>query len=130
MVDGVIDIELGGAKRTLRFNNFAHVEIAKALFQNGSMTATPNELLNRLHEIANDNIMLLMKILVYGGIAGNDYLTGFKVSVTQQEVGEMLSKCDDSELIGVWEVFLEAMGMTLPKQEGEEVEEGLEEKKK
>jgi hypothetical protein len=118
-MQGVIEITLGGVKRTLRFNNFAHTELSKVIFDSGHLVSNPDELLERLHKMASDNVMLLMKALVYAGMIGNDYLTGFKASTTQEEVGKWLAEVNESELIGIWETFLTAMGTEVSKVYGE-----------
>ena len=114
-MQGVFELEIGGAKRTLRFNNYAHTELSKTLFEAGHLVSSPDELLAKLEQLASINVMLLMKALIYAGIIGNDYLIGFKPSVTIQEVGEWMADADEGQLIGVWDTFLSAMGTDVSK---------------
>ena len=130
-MQGTIEVNIGGAKRTLRFNNYAHFELSKQLFQAGHFAVTPNDVLDKLHEIASDNVMLLMKALIYSGIIGNDYEVGFTKSVTIQEVGKWVADVNESELMGIWDTFLDAMGVNIENPEKKEsTEETPSEEKK
>lgn len=107
-------VNIGGELRSLKFNNFAQLEIAKILFKEDPMSSNPAEVVNKLYEIADKNIMLLMKVLVYAGIIGNDYEKGFDSDVSQEMVGEWISKANLANLVGVWETFLNWMGEGIP----------------
>lgn len=130
-MQGVVEIKLGGVTRTLRFNNFAHTELSKILYESGHLVSNPEELLDKLQDMASQNVMLLMKALVYAGTIGNDYVIGFKASTTQDEVGKWMAEVDEVELIGVWETFLNAMGTEVSKvySEQEQSESNSVEKK-
>ena len=122
-MQGVIEINIGGAKRTLRFNNYSHFELSKQLFQAGHLSVTTNDVLDRLHEMASENVMLLMKALIYSGIIGNDYEVGFTKTVTIQEVGKWVAEVNESELVGIWDTFLDAMGVNIENPEKKESQE-------
>jgi hypothetical protein len=109
----IIYINLGGVERCLRFNNFAIIEISKMVFESGYLSANPNDFLDKLQEIADMNTFLLMKILIYGGIVGNDYIVGFKPSITSDEVGELVANVDEKELVGIWDTFVKSMGIDI-----------------
>ena len=110
-------VNIGGVEKCLRFNNFATIEIAKLLFDGKIYTANPNEVLDKLEEIGNTNSLLLMKYLVYGGVLGHDYETGFKATVTQEEVGKWIANINENDLIGIWDHFLESFGVGLGEDE-------------
>lgn len=110
---GEYKIKIGGTEKSLLFNNFAHIELSKALFEGGHYVSNPSELIQRMSEMANDNIALFMKALVYAGIVGYDYRIAFKPSMTQQEVGELIGTVDEGEMIALWDVFLDAMGVNI-----------------
>jgi len=111
-MDGVFEVFLGGETRHLKFNNFAHVEIAKQLFGNqNKLAVSPMDVLDKMEEIAQENTMLLMKILVYAGCVGKEYEEGFTAATKQQDVGKWIAEADQESLIGIWDCFLEAMGV-------------------
>lgn len=109
----VHEVKIGGETKSLRFNNYAHIELSKALFESGHYVSSPSELIDKLYEMSMNNTALLIKAIVYAGIVGYDYEVGFKVSMTQQQVGELIGSIDQTELEGLWDVFLEAMGVNL-----------------
>lgn len=130
-MNGIVKISIGGQERILRFNNFATLEMAKVIFN--SSTAKPDgDFLERLLELNKKNHFLLIKVLVYSGIIGNDYVVGFSESVTIEEVGEWVSMMNDSELTKIWEVFWESTGVTLApeKTDTEKEEQDTDSKKK
>lgn len=134
---GEFKIMIGGSEKNLLFNNFAHVELSKAFFERGHYVSNPSELIDRLLELSSENAALFMKAIIYAGIIGYDYTHSFKASMTQQQVGELIAKMPNSEIIPVWEKFLDAMGVNIsdllkndkPEVDPEE-EEGEEEEKK
>jgi hypothetical protein len=132
-MQGSFELELGGSVRNLRFNNFAHVQLSKALFENGHYVSNPAELLDKMIEMSSDNIALFMKALVFAGIIGHDYEVGFKATITQQEVGTLVANIGEEDLLKVWEVFMEAMGVNLgphlKKEDADDDSEDTEKKK-
>ena len=105
-MNGIVRVQLGGQERVLRFNNFANIEIAKVLFQ--SETAKPDlpKFLDALFALNSKNHFLLLKMLVYAGLIGNDYVVGFSESATSEEVGEWVADASPDVLAKVWESFL------------------------
>jgi len=103
------EIDFGGSKRVLNFNVFSSVELAKIL----EVQPTPDELMDAILKLNERNSMLMFKALIYCGIIGNDYEVSFKQSITQSEVGELISKATDAELTGVFNAFADAMGFNL-----------------
>lgn len=110
-------INLGGVERCLRFNNFATIEIAKLLFDGKIYTANPNEVLDRLENIGNENSLLLMKYLIYGGILGYDYEKGFRATITQEEVGSWIANITEADLLGIWDYFLDSFGVGITEDD-------------
>lgn len=124
-------VDIGGELRTLEFNNFSSMEIARILFKDDPMSSNPYEVMQKLGVIAENNIMLLLKVLVYAGIVGYDYKNKWETNVTQEEVGEWVAVGNLSQLVGIWKIFLEWAGNDIPKEMfegGEGREEGTEKK--
>ena len=122
-MQGITRINLGGKERVLRFNNFANIEIAKVLFN--SETAKPDlpNFLDALFKLNAKNHYLLLKMLIYSGIIGNDYVVGFQESVTIEEVGEWVADLKPEDSSKVWESFIDASGLTLKQDEDKEKED-------
>lgn len=110
---GSYKLMVGGREINLRFNNFAHVELSKAIFESGYLVTSPSELVDKLVEMSKSNIGLLVKAMLYSGILGYDYEVGFKASVTQEEVGKIVGEVGEKDLLKIWDIFLEAMGVDL-----------------
>jgi len=110
---GSFEVELGGKTRRLQFNNYAHAELSKLIFQRGFVAKNPADLVDRLSEMAEENIALLVKAILYAGIIGYDYQQGFTKSITQQEIGVLVGEVDSETLEKMWDVFLDAMGVNL-----------------
>src|SRR5690606_33063566 len=122
-MNGIVRVQLGGQERVLRFNNFANIEIAKVLFN--SETAKPDlpNFLDALFALNQKNHYLLLKMLVYAGIIGNDYVVGFNESVTIEQVGEWVADLSAQDSNKIWDSFVEASGLSLATdKEKEETE--------
>ena len=81
-MNGIVKVNLGGKDRVLRFNNFANTEIAKVLYESKMVDTESKEpempnFLNAIMDLNRKNHYLLIKVLVYSGIVGNDYVVGF-----------------------------------------------------
>ena len=120
---GITRVNLGGQERVLRFNNFANIEIAKVLFKDETAKPDLPKFMEKLFELNAKNHFLLLKMLIYAGIIGNDYVVGFEESVSIVEVGEWVSDLSPDDSNKIWETFMEASGLTLADKEKEEVEE-------
>jgi hypothetical protein len=128
-MNGIIKLELGGKERVLRFNNYSAIELSKILYTDELATNPDmNDISNRIMELNAKNHYLLMKTLIYSGILGNDFVVGFKETVTSEEVGEWIGDLKADALLLVWEAFWSSMGVNLPKDESVEVDH-VEEKK-
>lgn len=120
---GIIKIELGGQERVLRFNNFSREVIANMILKSEdgfSAKPDPSEYLKRISELNQKSNLLLLKVLIYGGIVGNDYVTSFNESVTIEEVGEWVADAPEDKLLDVWTAFLESEGFGLKSDPQEE----------
>ena len=120
---GITRVNLGGQERVLRFNNFANIEIAKVLFKDETAKPDLPKFMEKLFELNAKNHFLLLKMLIYAGIIGNDYIVGFDESVSIEEVGEWVADLSPDDANKIWETFMEASGLTLTDKEKEEVEE-------
>jgi hypothetical protein len=127
---GIMTLNIGGKNRTLRFNNFSAIELAKIIYKGENANFETEDLLNRNMKLNEKNHFLLVKTLIYAGIIGNDYVVGFDESVTVEQVGEWIAEIGEEDIYSVWQTFWTSMGVDLPAvKELESAEDSLEEKK-
>lgn len=111
---GIIKLNIGGKERTLRFNNFSAIELAKIIYNGEQANFETDDLLNRIMKLNEENHYLLIKTLVYAGLIGNDYVVGFTKTATAEHVGEWISELSADEIYSVWNTFWSSMGVDLP----------------
>jgi hypothetical protein len=111
---GIMTLNIGGKNRTLRFNNFSAIELAKIIYKGENANFETEDLLNRIMKLNEKNHFLLVKTLIYAGIIGNDYVVGFEESVTVEQVGEWISEISEEDIYSVWQIFWTSMGVNLP----------------
>jgi hypothetical protein len=111
---GIMKLNIGGQERTLRFNNFSAIELAKIIYNGDQPNFETEDLMNRIMKLNEKNHYLLIKTLIYSGIIGNDYVVGFTESATPQQVGEWISDLSSEEIYSVWITFWQSMGVDLP----------------
>jgi hypothetical protein len=111
---GIMTLNIGGKNRTLRFNNFSAIELAKIIYKGENANFETEDLLNRIMKLNEKNHFLLVKTLIYAGIIGNDYVVGFEESVTVEEVGEWIAEISEGDIYSVWQTFWTSMGVDLP----------------
>lgn len=111
---GIMTLNIGGKNRTLRFNNFSAIELAKIIYKGENANFETEDLLNRIMKLNEKNHFLLVKTLIYAGIIGNDYVVGFEESVTVEQVGEWIAEINDKDIYSVWQTFWTSMGVDLP----------------
>jgi hypothetical protein len=127
---GIMTLNIGGKNRTLRFNNFSAIELAKIIYKGENANFETEDLLNQIMKLNEKNHFLLVKTLIYAGIIGNDYVVGFDESVTVEQVGEWIAEIGEEDIYSVWQTFWTSMGVDLPAvKELESAEDSLEEKK-
>jgi hypothetical protein len=111
---GIMTLNIGGKNRTLRFNNFSAIELAKIIYKGENANFETEDLLNRIMKLNEKNHFLLVKTLIYAGIIGNDYVVGFEESVTVEQVGEWIAEIGEDDIYSVWQTFWTSMGVDLP----------------
>jgi hypothetical protein len=111
---GIMKLKIGGKERTLRFNNFSAIELAKIIYKGEQANFETDDLLDRIMKLNEKNHYLLVKTLIYAGIIGNDYVVGFTESATVEQVGEWISELSGEEIYSVWNTFWSSMGVDLP----------------
>jgi hypothetical protein len=111
---GIMTLNIGGKNRTLRFNNFSSIELAKIIYKGENDNFETEDLLNRIMKLNEKNHFLLVKTLIYAGIIGNDYVVGFDESVTVEQVGEWIAEIGEEDIYSVWQTFWTSMGVDLP----------------
>jgi len=127
---GIMTLNIGGKNRTLRFNNFSAIELAKIIYKGDNSNFDTDDLLNRIMKLNEKNHFLLVKTLIYAGIIGNDYVVGFEESVTVEEVGAWIAEINDKDIYSVWQTFWTSMGVDLPAvKELESMTDSVAEKK-
>ena len=120
-MNGIVRVELGGEERTLRFNNFSDIELAKVLFDDETAKPNVHDFVGAILKLNAENHLLLVKMLVYSGLIGNDYVVGFKKTATPEEVGNWLSTAKADDIKKIWLTFMDAYGLTLkPEKEDDE----------
>lgn len=111
---GIMKLNIGGQERTLRFNNFSAIELAKIIYNGEQANFETEDLLSRIMKLNEKNHYLLIKTLVYAGIIGNDYVVGFSESVSVEQVGEWIAELSSEDIYSVWNTFWSSMGVDLP----------------
>ncbi len=111
---GIMKLNIGGQERTLRFNNFSAIELAKIIYNGEQANFETEDLLSRIMKLNDKNHYLLIKTLVYAGIIGNDYVVGFSESVSVEQVGEWVAELSAEDIYSVWNTFWSSMGVDLP----------------
>ncbi len=111
---GIMKLKIGGQERTLRFNNFSAIELAKIIYNGEQANFETEDLLSRIMKLNEKNHYLLIKTLVYAGIIGNDYVVGFSESVSVEQVGEWIAELSSEDIYSVWNTFWSSMGVDLP----------------
>ena len=111
---GIMKLKIGGQERTLRFNNFSAIELAKIIYNGEQANFETEDLLSRIMKLNDKNHYLLIKTLVYAGIIGNDYVVGFSESVSVEQVGEWIAELSAEDIYSVWNTFWSSMGVDLP----------------
>jgi hypothetical protein len=111
---GIMTLNIGGKNRTLRFNNFSAIELAKIIYKGENANFETEDLLNRIMKLNEKNHFLLVKTLIYAGIIGNDYVVGFEESVTVEQVGDWIAEISEGDIYSVWQTFWTSMGVDLP----------------
>ena len=111
---GIIKLNIGGQERTLRFNNFSAIELAKIIYKGEQANFETEDLMNRIMNLNEKNHYLLIKTLIYAGIIGNDYVVGFSESVSVEQVGEWVAELSAEDIYSVWNTFWSSMGVDLP----------------
>jgi hypothetical protein len=111
---GIMKLKIGGQERTLRFNNFSAIELAKIIYNGEQANFETDDLLDRIMKLNEENHYLLIKTLVYAGLIGNDYVVGFKKTATSEQVGDWIAELNGEEIYSVWNTFWKYMGVDLP----------------
>lgn len=109
-MNGIVRVQLGGQERVLRFNMFSLTEMHKSLFDTPVSSMDIGKIMEEVLDISKSNEFLFTKLLVYTGILGNDYVVGFKKTVTPEQVAEWLMTPGEYNLQGLWDAFFESVG--------------------
>lgn len=89
----------------------------------------PDAIKNGLIELNERSSFLMYKCIIYAGILGNDYISSFEASITQEEVGQLIIDCTAEQLKELFETLTTELGYNL-NVEVIEGEKGDDSKKK
>lgn len=114
MLNKKIEIKLGGVEIPLWFNNYASAELQK--MYGADITTVMTVLVEKLQ----DNYLTILSDLIKVGIKGNYLAKDAEKPEYFSSVSELIASEPDETLIPVWvevySVFLEHMGINLPKE--------------
>lgn len=122
----VFKIKIKDKEFTLVFNMIFAEQLAKIL----KCEATPEELISKLLELNQKSSFLMFKAILYCGILGNDYLDGFEESISQKEVGVLISESNEKQLSEMFNVMSKELGFDLKAEKEVEATEGADVEKK
>ncbi|WP_343692763.1 hypothetical protein [Chitinophaga sp.] len=112
MSSGIIELELGGKARTLRFNNWQKEALGKIV------GTDPLEAGQLISSKLNESPLLVVCDLVYTGLIGNYRVQMKDLDFTRQDVAEWIGDADNAILGKVFDAWLDASGLRqiLPEQ--------------
>src|SRR5690606_11614930 len=91
------------------YNKYGWTESAKAHGGNN------DEVIKKIQENNNNNVYALFSDIIYMGRVGYCLANGKPIDVTLPEMRLKILDTDESELINVWKVFIDAVGANLPE---------------
>ena len=114
-MSGIIEIQLGGQVRTLRFNNWQKEALGKVLGQD------PLKAAKTLSARAKDSIIDVIFDLVYTGLIGAYRAQRKDIDFTEAEVGEWVGDAENAALAGVFDVWIDSIGVRklIPEQKAD-----------
>lgn len=115
----IFSLKVGDRTFKLCFNIIFGEQLAKML----KCEETPEALMSSLLALNDKSSFLMSKAIVHAGILGHDYLVGFDETVTQEEVGKLITMSDNGQLTEMFSVMAKELGFDLKA-------EPLEDKKK
>lgn len=111
MLNKKLELNLGGEKVQVWFNNYAVFELQKLY------GIEQGEIMKKVSERAMENYLLLITDLVKVGIKGHCLAKGENTPDVYDNLSEHVATADMSELMNVWEVFFNMMGGDIKKEE-------------
>jgi hypothetical protein len=104
-MNGIIEIQLGGQLRTIRFNNYAKAELGNIY------GLDPLEAGQKLGERMQDNYVRAIADLVYAGLTGAYYAKGHDRDFTRADVAEWVAEAADTDMAKVFTTWIDATGI-------------------
>lgn len=111
MLNKKLELNLGGEKVQVWFNNYAVFELQKLY------GIEQGEIMKKVSERAMENYLLLITDLVKAGIKGHCLAKGENTPSVYDNLSELIATADMGELMNVWEVFFNMMGGDIKKEE-------------
>lgn len=94
---------------TLCFNMICTEQLGKLL----KCDPMPDAIKDGLISMNERSSFLMYKCIIYAGILGNDYISSFEPSVTQEEVGQLIVECSADQLKDLFETLTTELGYNL-----------------
>lgn len=132
-MNGRIILEVNGKEVILWFNNYSKVEIGKSLLLSvNGFDPRPEEekLIKAIDEMAKDNYLKLIKVLINAGVIGYAYGTDSTPALKSKDIAEFIATAESAEIYNIWRCFLQAYGFDLLFDEEAEGKLTEDEKKK
>jgi hypothetical protein len=106
----IVRLVIGDKTVILNFNMIFGEQIAKLL---KITNPQPEFILKAILELNEKSSFLMYKVIIYCGILGNDYIKGLDASMTQEDVAELILKCNGEQLTEVFETLAKELGFDL-----------------
>lgn len=111
MINKKLELNLGGEKVQIWFNNYAVFELQKMF------GIEQVDIMKKVSERVNENYLLLIADLIKVGIKGHCLAKGEPTPEILKDVNEHIATAEMSELVNVWETFFDIMGGNVPKED-------------
>lgn len=121
MVDAVV-LTLAGIERTWHFNNYALIELAKAL------KTTPDKAHSEVMKIAEDDVFMGLAVVIFAGLVGHEKSKfNLQHGITIENIAKLMGEVDTNEFTPMWDAFKRTMGISeflnnLPESENTDKE--------
>lgn len=100
---------IAGEVLQLWYNKYGLVEFSN------KYGITNDDVIKKIQENNNNNVYALFSDIIYMGRVGYCLANGKPIDVTLEEMRIKILDTDESELINVWKVFIDAVGANLPE---------------
>jgi len=110
MINKKVQATIAGESIQLWFNKYGLLELG------GYYGVTEQEVVAKIKEKTNNNLMALMADIVYMGRAGYCLANAKDIDMTLPDARLKAIETEDSEMLKVWRAFLDAFGFNQPEE--------------